>query len=417
LRAAKEFPRDTRAAQACVNAELAAQKAGDRATLVEAARLVTGKDYRDRTESPQGAWIAASTLQAMGLFAESAEFHEAIAQLSDKEHPHFLKFEHAKDAAFNAVILRTTVGEHDRAIANGNRFLALYGSSAEADEVTFYMGRAHEGAGRGGQAIELYRRFIFRAKNLDHKAQAYVQLALLQIKAGDGRGADESLKAAVAMGKRKRDLGPDGRYASARARYMEGERVLARFDEIQIQGDVKQLSARLKQKAALLKQASAIFLDAVGMGVAEWTTASLFQIGRTYESFARALRDAPPPSSLSDQDKEAYQQQIDEFVVPIEERALDAYENGWKKAVELGIYNQWTAKMRESLGRLNGELYPPLKETGFDIRSQGTNALPPLIDAPKRGVVAGPSKAAGTKNGKSVNPPGVSAPSAKGGSK
>ncbi|MFO0664995.1 MAG: tetratricopeptide repeat protein [Polyangiaceae bacterium] len=392
LRAAKEFPRDQRAAQACVNAELAAQKSGDRATLVEAARLVTGKEYRERTESPQGAWIAASTLQAMGLFAESAEFHEAIAQLSDKDHPHFVKFEHAKDAAFNAVVLRTTVGDHDRAIANGNRFLALYGSSPEADEVTFYMGRAHEGAGRGGQAIELYRRFIARTKHVDHKAQAYVQLALLQIKAGDNRGADESLKAAVAMGKRKGSLGADGRYASARARYMEGERVLAKFDEIQIQGDVKQLSSRLKQKAALLKQASAVFLDTVSMGVAEWSTASLYQIGRTYEAFARSLRDAPPPSTLSDQDKEAYQQQIDEFVVPIEERALDAYENGWKKAVELGIYNQWTAKMRESLGRLNGELYPPLKETGFDIRSQGTNPLPPLLDAPKRGVAAGPTK-------------------------
>ena len=31
-------------------------------------------------------------------------------------------------------------------------------------------------------------------------------------------------------------------------------------------------------------------------------------------------------------------------------------------------------KMREALGRLNTELYPPLKETGFSIRS---NALMP----------------------------------------
>ena len=50
--------------------------------------------------------------------------------------------------------------------------------------------------------------------------------------------------------------------------------------------------------------------------------------------------------------------QPDVFVVPIEERSLDAYENGWKKAIDLGIYNQWTAKMREALGRLNAELYP-----------------------------------------------------------
>jgi hypothetical protein len=63
---------------------------------------------------------------------------------------------------------------------------------------------------------------------------------------------------------------------------------------------------------------------------------------------------------------------------------LEAYESGWHKAVELGIFNSWTAKMRDALGRLNSELYPPLKEQGFEIRSQGPGRLPPLIDATRR---------------------------------
>lgn len=385
LRAAKEFPRDARAAQACVNAELEAQKAGEHATLKEAAQLVTGKDYRDKPESPQGAWIAATTFQSMGLFAEAAEFHEAIANLSDRDHPHYQRFEHAKDAAYDAVVLRVATGEHDKAIANGNRFLTAHGGSAEADEVVFQMGKAHQNAGRNKEAADLYRRYVARSKNQDHRVQGYVLLALAATKNGDERTADDALRSAVDIGKhRKGELGPEGKYAAAHARYMEGERVLARFEKIQIQGDVKQLGKRLKEKAELLKQASTIFLDVVSLGVAEWTTAALYQIGRTYEQFAKAMKDAPPPSGLSDADKEAYQQQIDEFVVPIEERSLDAYENGWKKAIELGIYNQWTAKMRDALGRLNAELYPPFKEIGFDVRSQGNLPLPPLIDSPRR---------------------------------
>jgi len=395
LRAAREFPKEPRAAQACVNAAVSAQKAGEVGTLKEAAQLVTSKDYRDRPEAPQGAWIAATTLQSMGLFAESAEFHESIALLSDREHPHFLKFEHGKDAAYNAVLLREAAGEHDKAIAAGNKFLQLHGATPEADEVVFQMGRAHQNAGRNKEAVDLYRRTAARAKSADRRAQGLMLLALAQIKLGDERGADESLRELVAVGKqRKGELGPDGKYAAARGRYMEGERVLAKFDQIQIQGDVKQLSARLKQKAELLKLAATIFLDTVSMGVAEWSTASLYQIGRTYETFAKALRDAPPPANLSDADKEAYQQQIDEFVVPIEEKSLDAYENGWKKAVELGIYNQWTAKMREALGRLNAELYPPLREVGFDVRSQGPSPLPGLIDAPRRAAHEAPKPAA-----------------------
>ncbi|HVH43704.1 MAG TPA: tetratricopeptide repeat protein [Labilithrix sp.] len=411
LRAAKEFPKDPRAAQACVNAELAAQKAGEHQTLKEAAQLVTGKDYRDRPESPQGAWIAATTFQSMGLFAESAEFHEAIAGLSDKDHPHYVKFEHAKDAAFNAVVLRVATGEHDKAIANGNRFLAQHGSSSDADEVVFQMGKAHQNAGRNKEAADLYRRYVARSKNQDHRVQGFVLLALALVKNGEEKAADEALRTAVDIGKhRKGELGPDGKYAAARARYMEGERVLARFDAIQISGDVKQLSQRLKQKSELLKQASTVFLDVVSLGVAEWTTAALYQIGRTYEAFAKALRDSPAPSNLSDADKEQYQTQIDEFVVPIEERSLDAYENGWKKATELGIYNQWTAKMREALGRLNAELYPPFKETGFDVRSQGPTALPALIEGPRRGPEKPAEKPAAPKPAAAPAPATAPAP-------
>jgi hypothetical protein len=159
---------------------------------------------------------------------------------------------------------------------------------------------------------------------------------------------------------------------------------------------VKQLASRLKQKAALLKDAAKVFLDTVSMGVAEWSTAALYQIGHTYEAFAKALRDAPPPPNLSDADKDMYTSQIEEFVVPMEEKSLDAYENGWKKAMELGIYNQWTAKLRESLGRLNAELYPPIHEIGFDVRSASVNQLPPLIEAPRRGADANAKAQAAT---------------------
>ncbi len=390
LRAAKEFPKDARAAQACVNAEQEAKLGGDVKTLQEAAQLAMGPQYRDKPESPGGAWIATTTLQAMGLFADAADIAEQMASLGDREHPNYSKYEHEKDASYNAVILREATGENDRAVLDGNRFLQAYGTAPEADEVVFQMGRAHQNAGRPKDAAELYKRYITRAKNLDHRAQGLVLLAQAQIKIGDERGAAVSLDEAVNLGKKRgKDLSADGKYAAAHARYMEGERVLAKFEQITIQGDVKQLKARLKQKTELLKDAAKIFLDCVSMGVAEWTTAALYQIGHMYEAFGKALRDSPPPPEVKTDDQKAdYQSQIEEFAVPMEERSLDAYENGWKKALDLGIYNQWTAKMRDALGRLNSELYPPFKETGFEVRSQGPLPLPPLIEAPNRPVAA-----------------------------
>jgi len=396
LRAAKEFPKDARAAQACVNAEQEAKLAGDAKTLEQAAQLAMGPAYRDRAESPQGAWIATTTLQAMGLFGEAADIAEQMTSLGDREHPNYARFEHEKDAAYNAVVLREATGQYDRAVLDGNKFLAAYAGTPEADEVVFQMGRAHQNAGRAKDAAQLYRRYLGRAKNIDHRAQGLVLLAQAQIKMGDERGAAASLEEAVTLGRRRgREMSAEGKYAAAHARYMQGERILARFEQIQIQGDVKQLKARLKQKTELLKQSAKVFLDCVSMGVAEWTTAALYQIGHMYEAFAKALRDSPPPPEVKTEDQKAdYQSQIEEFAVPMEERSLDAYENGWKKALELGIYNQWTAKMRDALGRLNSELYPPFKETGFEVRSQGPLPLPPLIEAPNRAVAPATPKGA-----------------------
>jgi TolA-binding protein len=377
LRAAKEFPREPKAAQAAVNAETEARRGGDFDTLHAAADLLV-KNHAGRDEAAEGVWIAASAYQSVGLFSEAADYHEVLA---DK----WPKSDHNKDAAYNAVLLRTTIGEHDRAIADGNAYKRKYPRDEDSDEVTFLMGKAHEKAEKWRDAETLYAHYAQSAKSYSARVEALVRLATVRLKIGDERGAETALSSAMQIYRtNKRSLEDQGKYFAAKAHYMQGERILADFDKIKIEGDVEQLKGRLKKKSELLKKAADAFLETAEMGVAEWTTAALYQIGVTYESFSKALLSSPPPPNLSAEQKDLYAQQIDEFVVPIEEKSLEAYESGWQKAIELGIFNQWTAKMREALGRLNTELYPPLKETGFSIRSNGPAPLPPLIGAPRR---------------------------------
>jgi TolA-binding protein len=375
LRAAQEFPKEVRSAQAAVNAEVEARRAADLESLGAAASLLV-KYHKDRPEAAQGIWIAATTYQEVGLFSESANYHAIIAE-------NFPRSEHHKDAAYNAVLLRTTVGEHDKAIQSGEAFRRLYPKDELSDEVMFLMGKAHEKAGKNRDAEALYDKYSRNAKSVDSQIEALVRLATVE--KGDERSSSGALERAVKLAEQNKSrLSDRGKYYGAKARYMQGEAILRQFDAVAIEGDVKQLKARLKKKSELLKKAAQSFLGTAEMGVAEWTTASLYQIGFTYESFSKALLNSPAPPNLSAQEKELYSQSIDEFVVPIEERALEAYESGWQKAVELGIFNSWTAKMRDALGRLNAELYPPLKEIGFELRSRGPTPLPALIPGPRR---------------------------------
>ena len=147
-----------------------------------------------------------------------------MTSLGDREHPNYAKYEHEKDAAYNAVVLRVATGEHDKAIVDGNKFLAAYGSSAEADEVVFQMGRAHQNAGRKKDAADLYKRYLARAKNLDHRAQGLVLLA--QAQRQDGRRArradvarrgGDPRQAPLARARRRRQVRRGARALHARA--------------------------------------------------------------------------------------------------------------------------------------------------------------------------------------------------------
>jgi len=377
LRAANEFPKDERAAQAGVNAVIEAEKAVDLPRVREAAALLNDK-YRARPEAAKGIWIAASLHQSLGLLGEAATYHETLAA-------HWPKDERHQDAAYNAVLLRTTLGQREQAVQDGEQFQRRYPSGPTTDEVTFLMGKAHEQAEDWRSARNLYTRYAASAKLPSRRIEALVRLAVACVELNDDKGARDALDRAVKEHKTNfKTLDDRGKYFGARAHFLEAQRTLAEFEQIKIEGDVKQLGQRLKRKAELLKKASGALLDTAKLGVAEWTTASLYQVGFIYESFAKALGGSPPPPNLSAEQADEYRQQIDEFVVPIEEKSIEAYESGWLKARELGIYNSWTARMREALGRLNSEMYPPLTEVGFRLRSEGAQKLPDLIPTTRR---------------------------------
>ncbi len=377
LRAAREFPTDTRAAKAAVNAVIEADRAMDLELVRESAELLL-EAHRSSGEAAGGVWAAAKAHQRVGLLAEAAGYYEGLAR-------HFAKSDHHRDAAYNAVLLWTTLAEREQAVAAGKLFQRAYPKGDDADEVSFLLGQAHERAEDWRAAERLYEGYWRKAKLPSRQIEALVRLAVARLELGDERGARAALNRAVKQhDKHSRSLDDRGKYFGARARYLQAQRLVAQYERIEITGDVKQLGARLKRKAGLLKRASTALLETAKLGVAEWTTASLYQVGFVYESFAKALLSSPPPESLSEQEREEFQMQIDEFVIPIEEKALEAYETGWLKALELGIFNRWTAKMRTALGRLNTEEYPPVRELGLSMGVEASAALPPLIATTRR---------------------------------
>ena len=317
MRAAREFPRDERAPQAYFNAGVEYQASGNVAGAAGAYDQLV--EHHPGTEiGSNGAWAGAQMYESIAQFSDAARFYESYGE-------HFPNTERAADALYNATLLRMTAHENDAAVRNGNRFLERFARHESAEEVTFLIGRAQEQAESWNEAADTYRRFIRRTRNASRQVEANTRMAQVLQRAGNTRGANNALTAAVRLARRRRNqLNDQGLYYAAQARYMQAEAILREYEEIQIAGSMDGLRQRLERKSELLRRAAEAFADVVQFQVAEWVTAALFQIGRSYELYAEGLRNAPTPEGLSEEEEQAYFDQLQGFVIPIEERALEA---------------------------------------------------------------------------------------------
>jgi TolA-binding protein len=368
LKAAREFPKDERAPKAFVNAGQQFQLAGSLEPAAQAYNELIAQ-YPGSNEGALAAWNSAQMFEAIAQFRDAAHYYEAYAEF-------FPKGEKRSDALYNAVVLRVAAGDHAEAAKAGQRYAELFPHSDAADEVLFMVGRAHEAEEHWDAAANVYREYVRKGKNADRRIEASTRLALVLQKRGDARGADKALKDAIGAAQHNRAQLAQGRYFAAQARFLQGDMVLDEFERIQISGERNSLKKRLEQKSELLRKAAQIYGDVVEFQVAEWVTAALFKIGRSYELFAESLRKAPIPKGLNEEQEQAYRDQLAMFIVPIEERALEAYEGGYRKALELRVFNHWTQMLREGLTRLNEVQYPPLRELGGEIES-GERMTPP----------------------------------------
>jgi TolA-binding protein len=393
FRAAEEFPKDERAAKAYYNAGRERQKARDPAGAAEAYdRLI--ERYPGTDTGALGAWEAAQMYESIAQFRDAAGYYEAYGE-------QFPKGDRVVDARYNAVLLRLTAGDHEKAVEDGRAFLKAHARHGSADDVYFFVGRAYEASSKLDDAARTYRQYIRRSRNLDRKVEAQTRLAQVFLEADRERAAKRALSQAVRTGKRNQSRLRDGLYYAAQARYLEGELVLDEYEAVTIAGSVDGLRDRLQRKSDLLKEAALIYADVVEFGVAEWVSAALYQIGRSYELFAEAMRDAPVPEDLNAEEEQVYRNELMMFIVPMEERALSAYEGGYDKALEMRVFNRWTAKLREALTRLNDIQYPPLREAGGEIVTATPLPAPePLEALAPRGNAEPPPGEAKRKEGR-----------------
>ncbi|MBL4634170.1 MAG: tetratricopeptide repeat protein, partial [Kofleriaceae bacterium] len=314
--------------------------------------------YPNNKIAKEAAFTAAVVYESMAYFERAAEAYETTA---DK----FAKSDKGADALFNAGVLRQALGQNKRAIIHYKAYSKRFRKTRkDAQEVAYRIAVVHELAGEEGLAEKAYNAYLKAYRGGTHQLKATVFSGRAAYKLGQYRRAGKQLSAALKLFKKSSGAeAKRNRKYAAEARYYQGELLYRKYDKVSLKVKARKLDKALATKMKLLDQASTVYLDVVEINDASWATAALYRIGSVMEEFANSLRDAPTPPGFSEADAELYREALDNEVITIEEKAIELYIVGYKKAIELKVYNEYTQKLRAALGRMAASQFPPAKES------------------------------------------------------
>jgi len=378
LRVPKEPSVDQKtAAQAMMNAGVMYEKAK---RPEDAADIYLDLAEKYAQSSPELAERAAFTA---GVVYEQAIFYDRAAKSYEIVVQKFSRGTKAPDALFNAGLLRQALGQNDKAIAHYKEYTKQYSSRKDAPDVAFNIGVVYEEAGQEGPALKAFDDYARTYASTNKRIiEAHVRAGRLDLKLGQTKKAKEEF--AIAQNLFKRATGAtktEGKSWVAEARYDEGDLIFKEYEKVSIDVKPSQLGAALTKKTKLLAEAEKVYFSIADFNDLKWATAALYRDGQIYEVFADALAKAAEkcPAGLKQDECDAYQAAINDKVIQIQDKAVETFTVGYTKAIQMQVYNDYTAKIREALGRLAAKKFPPEHESRSKERTGDRPPNPELV--------------------------------------
>ncbi|MDB4953469.1 MAG: Tetratricopeptide 2 repeat protein [Myxococcales bacterium] len=380
LRVPKETTDPKVGAQAMMNAGVMYEKAK---RPEDAADIYLDLAEKYDTKSPD---LAEKAAFAAGQVYEKVIYYDRAAKAYELVVDKFGKGQKAPDALFNAGLLRQALGQNDKAIVHYREYAKRFAERKDAPDVAFNIGVVYEDAGQDGPAYQAFADYARVYKSAGKRlVESYTRAGrttfrLAQRETGKTKQKDLYKRAsgdfdqAEALYKKlPHDSGkPDlNKPWAAEARYYKGELIFREYEAVTLDVKPRELTNALTTKKKLLDKANKVYLSVVDYQDLKWATAALFRVGQVYDGFSEALAAAAnkPPSTLKPDEVAAYQDKLNEYVVNIADIAVQAFSAGYNKAIQMQVYDEYTAKIRAALGRLAAGQFPPERESRSKERS------------------------------------------------
>lgn len=356
---AKTYPDSVLTSTAYFNAAVNAERAG---LILEAIPLYerVKKDNTPRNANlrKKSILLQASLYEKTGDLEKAALIYESYGDLykTDKLRA---------DLYFNAARIWDGSGKVRKAVITYSKYLAT-STKRDKNDANYYIAKMYFGVKNLNQADSFFRKYVNSGSaNQEFAAEAYYSLGEIQ----DMRNRNS---AALVWYRRTIDKTggnkPKVIYYKAAAKLKQVLAEYDRFAAIKIPRNPARQAAVVQQKLAMLQKLNLSFASVIKFNSGEQIISSLIWAAKANDHMAKAILEAPLPSGLSGNDLEKYKEQIERIAEPMENVALEKYEQAIEKAFELDIYSNDLIKAYKVMGRIKPKSYRYWERTDREVR-------------------------------------------------
>ncbi len=295
----------------------------------------------------------------------------------------------ARDALYNAGVLREGLGQYHRAEADRLQFVDTWPAAPEASKVFLSVadlqGKQRATSKELRQLEEYQERF---AKDPTEWLAIQDRIAKLYQRAGNATAERRAYEQALHYWHAHRSqVGERGLAVVAQAQYIALEPAFVAYERIDfaVPGklspprQVKWLKAQLQWKGQKLLELQKGYTAVVNTKQAEPAVCALYKIGLAYKRFAHSLQSAPLPHEIRHNKALAdeYRAQLSQLAEAPEKKSVEALEYAMTKSRELGVSNACSKAATDILLKYKPDQYgPPLERMPELAPTQASVARP-----------------------------------------
>lgn len=297
----------------------------------------------------------ASIVEAASQFERAGEIDKAVKAYERmiEEQPNIV---FADELYIKAGLLYEKMENWIRASDKYMKLVEIRPDSKFASRALLNAANCYEQLKLWSKAKLVHQQYIrsYGNENPDECIECYCRLGELSLNMKDENSAlSEFVKTVEKYNELKRKGIATGEYIPAKAQFLIAEINYDRYKQVKL---VPPLDQTLKKKTSLLQNVLKEYVSAGKYQVADWTTASLFKTGLTFEDLAESFQNSFVPPELDTEEKEAYLAGINKQAVSAKQKALEVYKANVASAEKSNIQNEWVEQSKQRMETLIIEL-------------------------------------------------------------